>query len=316
MPTFMDVVKFNNADPQIGLIEEATFLHPEINLGDTRDIPGLGYDTIVRTAIGNTGGSFRQGDQGTKPPAHTYVNRRIECYLDEPRFECDKQKADSYIDGAAAFIARDVSGTLEGEMQALAKQFYYGALSGLANSLGFPGLIDSYDTSAHVIDAGGTTANTGSSVWMVRFGPQQIQWVLGAGGKFAFSPVRIESLTDPSDATLRKRYDGYVQTLVFRPGLQVGSKRSCVRIKKLTADSGCTLTDTLLNKGLALFEDGTQPDLILMNRRSIEQLRESRTTFNPIGTPAPFPTAIQGLAGQNIPIKVTEAISNTEPLTM
>lgn len=320
---FLDIVKNNNADWSIGLIDEALRLHPELAMGDTRAIAGIHYDTIVRTAIGNATGSFRRGNEGIAPPVHTYENRRIECYLAEPRFQADKGVADSDARGAAAVIATDVSGTMEGEMQALASQFYYGAASGLANAKGYPGLIDAYDATNMVVDAGGTTANTGSSVWLVRFGPQQVQWVLGNGGKMAFSPVRVESLIDANNL----RYDGYVQTMVYRPGVQVGSLWSACRIKKLTADAGATLTDTLLYQALAKFKAGTQPDAIFMSRRSLMQLRQSRTTYNPMGTPAPAPTSITGLfrgvkgpdgtmAGQDIPIYVTEAISETEPLTL
>ncbi len=316
MATFLDIVKYNNSDKEVGLIDESIRLHPELKLGDTRDIPGIHYDTLVRTGLGNTGGSFRTGNQGIAPPAHTYENRRVECYLAEPRFQSDKAVADASIDGAAAYIAMDTGGTMEGEMQALATQFYYGAASGLGNSKGFPGLIDAYDATNFVIDAGGTTASTGSSVWLVRFGPTQIRWVLGNGGKMQWSPVRIESLLDSSDSTYQKKYDGYVQTMVYRPGVQIGSLWSAVRIKKITADSGHTLTDAMLYNALSLFPAGTQPDVILMTRRSLYQLRASRTTYNPLGTPAPIPTNIAGLAGNNIPIEVTDAISNVEALTL
>lgn len=314
MPNFLDIVKANNADMMVGLIDESIRLHPEISLADTRTIPGISYRTLVRTALGNTAGSFRRANEGSAPPVHTYENRLVECYVSEPRFQSDRAVADAYVDGAAAYIAMEVGGTLEGEMQALAKQFYYGASGTLGNAKGHPGLIDSYDATNMVVDAGGTTANMGSSVWMVRFGPQQVRWVLGAGGRMSFSPVRIESLIDPNDST--KRYDGYVQTMVFRPGLQVGSYWSALRIKKLTADSGHTLTDALLYSALALFPAGTQPDVILMTRRSLNQLRASRTATNITGMPAPFPTDVVGLAGLNIPIKVTEAISNVESLTL
>lgn len=314
MPSFMDIVKANNADREVGLIDEAIRLHPELSLADTREIPGISYRTLVRTSLGNTTGSFRRANEGSMPPVHGYENRLVECYISEPRFQSDKAIADSYVDGAAAFIAMETGGTLEGEMQALASQFYYGAAGTIGNAKGFPGLIDSYDATNNVVDAAGTTANTGSSCWMVRFGPQQVRWVLGSGGRMAFSPVRIESLIDASNTALR--YDGYVQTMLFRPGLQVGSLFSCVRIKKLTADAGKGLTDALISQGLAKFKAGTQPDVILCSRRSLQQLQASRTATNPTGNPAPFPTDFAGIGGQNIPIRITEAISNAESLTL
>lgn len=316
MPTFMDIVKANAADREVGLIDESVRLVPEVMFGEARPIKGISYRTLVRTALGNTSGSFRSANQGTKPPVHTYENRLVECYISEPRFQADKAVADAYEDGAAAYISMDTGGTLQGEMQALGKQFYYGAGGTIGNAKGHPGLIDQYDATNMVVDAGGTTAATGSSVWFVTMGPADVKWVLGNGGTFAFSPVRIESVIDSADATMQTKFDAYVQTMLFRPGLQVGSLWSTCRIKKLTADVGHTLTDALITQALAKFPAGRQPNLCLMHRRSLQQLQASRTATTTTGQPAPFPTEIQGIAGQNIPIKLTEGLSVTESLTL
>src|SRR5690242_16068154 len=133
MPTFLDIVKANNADREVGLIDESIRAHPELKLADARQIPGITYKTLVRTAVGNTAGSFRTANVGISPPKHTYENRTVECFISEPRFESDKAVADSYVDGAAAYIAMETGGTMEGEMQALARQFYYGAGGTLGN---------------------------------------------------------------------------------------------------------------------------------------------------------------------------------------
>lgn len=319
MPNLLDIIKANQSDREVGLIDESMRVHPEMTIGDNaRTIDGVQYKTLVRTALGNTSGSFRGANQGGAPPVHTYENRMTECFIDEPRFQSDKAVADAYIDGPAAYIAMETGGTLEGEMQALCTQFYYGAASGVANSKGFPGLLDSYDATNMSIDAGGTTSSTASSVWMVRFEPQQVRWVMGAGGRMTFSPVRIESVFDPTDNATppTKKFDAYVQTMLFRPGLQVGSLWSCVRIKKLTKDVGHTLNDDLLYQALELFPAGTQPNVILMTRRSLRQLRGSRTATNPTGSPAPLPRGITGLNDQDIPIRVTDSIKNTEALTL
>jgi hypothetical protein len=311
MPNLLDIVKANGADAQVGLIEEAIATHPELTLGAARTIRGYMYKTLVRTSVPLTTGSFRAANEGTTPLKSTYENRTVECFIMEPRFQADKAVADAYEDGAPAYIAMEASGIMEGEMQGLAKQFYYGTGN---NSKGFPGLIAAYDSTNMVIDAGGTTATTGSSCWLVKFGPKDVQWVWGLGGQLSFSPVRIESIVDSNDST--KRFDGYVQTMLARPGVQVGSLNSVVRIKKLTADSGKGLTDARIASALALFPSGIQPDVILCTRRSLTQLQASRTATNPTGAPAPFPREIVGMAGQNIPIMVTDAILNTEALTL
>jgi hypothetical protein len=124
-----------------------------------------------------------------------------------------------------------------------------------------------------VVDAGGTTASTGSSVWLVKFGPKHVQWVWGQDGALLVPDPRIETIYDASSNPLT----GYVQDMLARPGLQVGSIRSSVRIKKLTADSGKGLTDAVISLALAKFEVGVVPDVILMSRRSRQQLQASRT---------------------------------------
>jgi hypothetical protein len=151
-------------------------------------------------------------------------------------------------------------------------------------------------------------------VWLVRFGPKHVQWVWGNDGQLQPSDIRVESVamgTDPETYM-----EAYVQTFLGRPGLQVGSLLSVVRIKKLTAETGKGLNDDLIADALAKFPEGTTPDAIFMTKRSHGQLQKSRTAVNPTGAPAPFPTEIQGIAGNNIPLYVTAGITDTESLTL
>lgn len=305
--TLADIAVVNGSDPVAGLIDEAMRTHPELVIGFARPIRGQSYKTLVRTSLGNASGSFRNANEGVAAIKHTYENRLVQTYILEARWECDRAVADRHEDGPEAYIALEASGTLEGEMQGICKQFYYGPSSGLGNSKGFPGLVDMYDASNMVVDAGGTTANTGSSAWLVRFGPKDLAWVWGENGALELSDVRIESIADANG----NRFDGYVQTLVAYPGLQVGSIWSVCRIKKLTEDSGKGLTDTLIAQAISKFPAGALPDAIFVSRRSLAQLRASRTATNPTGAPAPFPEESFG-----VPIYVTDAILNTEPLSL
>lgn len=320
MPTLLDIAAQSNADT-VPLIDETTKAHPEIsgidirtgqrvgNVGAAMPMSGISYRTCVRVSLGNNGGSFRDAGAGSVPHKHTYENRVVSTFILHPRWECDKAIADRHPKGAAYFISQEAVGTLEGEMQALSKQFYYGAVSGLSNAKGFPGLIDAYDATNMVVDAGGSTADTGSSVWLVKFGDRDVQWVWGQDGALEMSDVRVESIVDPADST--RRFDGYVQTMNAYPGLQVGSVRSVVRIKKITADSTKTLTDDLIALALSKFQTGIIPDAIFMSRRSLAQLQQSRTATNATGTPAPFP-----VESFNIPILPTDGILDTEALTL
>jgi hypothetical protein len=194
---------------------------------------------------------------------------------------------------------------------------YYGSGN---HADGFPGLLQSYDSTNNVIDAGGTSAGTGSSVWLVRAAPvgnladDGVRWRFGTNGKMAFDPVQVLPIVDPNDST--KKYMKYITSFTAYPGFQVQSLLTIVRIKKLTADAGKGLTDALLNQALEKFPAGKGPNHIFMTLRSNRQLQSSRTATNPTGSQAPWPNSILGVDGQNIPIHVTEAISNTESLTL
>jgi len=310
MPNILDIAKANGNDAVVGLIDEAIRTHPELTLGFARPIKGLNYRTLIRTGV-PMGGAFRNANQGVAAVKGTYENRLVECFIFNKRWECDKAVADRFEDGAEAYIALEASGIVEGGMQDVAKQFYYGRNATFGNAAGFPGLLDAYDATNMVVDAGGTTDRVASSVWLVKFGPKDTAWVWGNNGAMEMGDAREESITpDPTNAPTA-RLTAYVQELLAYPGLQVGSLYSVVRIKKLTTDADKGLTDDLIYQALSKFPAGVVPDVILCTRRSLEQLRTSRTATNQTGAPAPLPTEVGG-----IPVKVTDAISNTETLAL
>jgi hypothetical protein len=322
MLTILDIAKTNGVDAVTGLIDETIKAHPELTLIPSRTIRGINYKTLVRTALGTTTAGFRSINAGVADLANVYENRLVEAFPLEARWTVDKALADSYEDGAAALLALEAAGVMEGQMQGLAAQFYYGTGTG-GNSAGHPGLINAYDSTNMVIDAGGTTATTGSSVWILCAGPTDVQWVWGNAGQLELTPAANQVLSQPTlvvdsnDST--KKFLGYSQTLSARVGLQVGSTRSVVRIKKLTEDSGKGLTDSLIAQALALLPVGKVPTVMLMNRRSRRQLQVSRSVTisastrvgGGVGNVADLPTEAFG-----IPIAVTDAISSTEALTL
>lgn len=311
--TLLDVIKSNAANRSgIGMIDEVSRRTPFMSRGAFRSIKGINFKTLVQTGASNTLGSFRKLNSGVATSISVEENRLVETYPIQPRFHVDAQVAMNSEDGAQAFIARKVQGILLTEFIAHEKQMFYGAASGLGNSLGYPGLLDAYDPVNMVTDAGGTTAGTGSSVWLVNFGNDSVQGVLANGGQFQFGSVRLESLPD---ATGVNYLDMYVQTLLAQVGLQVANILRVARIKKLTADTGKGLTDLLLMTAITQFPQ-VQPNAIFMSLRSLAQLRNSRTATNPTGTEAPFPTSVVGVDGGDIPIYPTAGILNTESLTL
>ena len=314
----LDIAKANGSDAVVGLIDETTKLVPELTIVPARTIRGINYKTLIRTALPTTNGAFRSANAGSVYVQGSYENRLVETYISEARWYADKAVADRYEDGAPAYIAMEASGVMQGVMQGFGTQFFYGTNATHGNASGFPGLLQAYSTT-YEVDAGGTTANTGSSVWAVRFGPQDVQWVWGNNGQLALSDVRTETMLDPNTAS--RWFDAYVQTLLSYPGLQVGSVQSVGRIKKLTADSGKGLTDSLLADLWNLFPAAKKPQAFFASRRSAMQLRKSRTVvLNATGDNSKsgrVDVMPQGdLYFNGIPIIETDSIVNTEALTL
>jgi hypothetical protein len=316
MPTLLDIAIRNGSDAVVGLIDETTKAHPEISgmtavpgtgmyqipgVGASRTISGINYKTLIRTGI--MASPFRDANEGTAVVKSTWENRLVETFILNPQFEADKAVADRSEDGWEAYLADEAMGIMEAAMQALAKQFYYGRVH--ANAKAFPGLLQMHDATNMVVDATGTTDDVATSVWAVKFGPRDVSWVYGNNGSLDMSDVTVERILDGSS----NPYSAYRQELLAYPGLQVGSIRSVGRIKKLTTDANKGLTDDLIAQLLAKFEVGLVPDVLFMNRRSLQQLRSARTATNVTGAPAPFPTEAFG-----VPIAVTDAIVSTEKL--
>lgn len=319
MPTLLDIAKINGADGGlVELADEAARSVPEISgmayagaklvkidgVGASRDIKGTQYKTLIRT--GNPTFAFRNAGAGVVPSKSTFENRLVECFIANARWTADKAVADACEDGAPAYIAEEAAAVLTATFMGLAAQFYYGRGTG-GHSLGHPGLVDSVDSDL-VVDAGGTTASIASSLWAVKFGPRDVQWVLGGGGKLAVDDVRTETITDPADST--KFLTAYVQELLAWVGVQVKSKYSVGRIRDLTTDSGKGLTDALIGSLMSKFPVGVVPDALFCSRRSMEQLRASRTATSSTGKEADVPTDWQG-----IPIIRTDSILDTEALS-
>lgn len=205
-------------------------------------------------------------------------------------------------------MAREGNRHLRAAMFKAEAQFLYGTgaggdaggYAGLADNAGLNGLND-----AMVVNAGGTTANTGSSCWLLTLGPNDAQAVYNGDQPFSLGERHEQMMADADG----KLFPAYCQSATTWLGMQVGSAFSVARIANLTADTGKGLTDDLIYDAISRFPSGRQPNLIVCSRRSLKQLRESRTATNATGAPAPRPADVDGIQILN-----TDAILNTEAL--
>lgn len=219
----------------------------------------------------------------------------------------DVESAKGWGRGAADLIQREGARHLQAALFKYEKQIING-VTGVGDAAGTVGFrnwsyTDTLADTAMVTNAGGTTAATGSSVWLARLGTDDISTV--TGDDFCFGETFTQLFTDAAGLT----YPIYGTPASLWTGLQIGGAYSLGRICNLTADSGKGLTDALLYTAFNKFPAGMGPTHLVMSRRSRGQLQASRTATTTTGAPAPLPTEWEG-----IPIIVTDSQSDTEAL--
>lgn len=222
-------------------------------------------------------------------------------------FSVDKALADGYTKGgAAAYMQKELVRTMRQRMFMAEKQIINGVNS---DAGGFVGLRDDTQLDAiadeMVIQAAtpGATVGAQSSVYLLRQGEDDVAVIAGENGNFNVDeePTIIEKIVDPG--TDNKVYPAYYIAVCGYLGFQIGGARSAARICNVET----ALDDDDIYSAIKLFPSGRQPNLIVMNRNSLELLRKSRTAVTTTGAPAPRPTEVDG-----IPIVVTDAVTQTE----
>jgi hypothetical protein len=303
--TMLDLAKMRGTDQAVGLIEEVVNATPEVRVLPVRPMPGLTYEVLRRVSYPTVG--FRQANKAPTTSRSEYVRDVVQCFFLNPRWEADKMVADSDPMGAAHVMNMEGLGQVEAALLSFSRQFYYG---GDVDANGFAGLAQLHDTNL-VVDATGTTASTGSSVWMVYAGLRGLHIPMGNNGSWGMPEMRIGDIKDADGNLLT----GYIQEMMAYPGLQLGPKWAAVRIKNLTEDSGKGLTVNLMRKAFAKFPSGVNPTHIFMTKRSRRQLAESTT---PSSTPTqPYPLSMAPSMPtffESVPIYETNGITDTEAI--
>lgn len=306
----LDLTKARGYDRSVGLIESVTTAAPELATIPGRIIPGTSYKTLDRNALPATG--FTNANEGIANSKSGFAVKTVECYIFRGAINADKAIADAWDGGRAEYQALESGGVARSAGIEIGKQVWYGTS---ANGKGFPGA-QSMVLAAQTYDATGSTANTGSSVYGLKLGPQYCQMIYGGNQTLALAPFREQSVFDGSGG----QYAAYVSELTAWVGLQAVHPNAIGRIKNLTAQAGKGLTDAVIANWLATFPVGFAPDVIFMSRRSRLQLQLSRsvvlngdgkagTVGSAMGLTAPIPTEAFG-----IPIVCTDNILDTEAI--
>ena len=227
----------------------------------------------------------------------------------------DVALAEAWRKGREDLIAREGMRHIKAAMLTFEKQLINGTLGASDSagasgySTGFAGFRDAATingtTDAMVVNAAGTTADTASSVYGIRLANDGVCGVYrGDGTPFSLMETVLQE-TAGSTGT----YPAYYTPGCTWLGVQVGGAYDMGRIVNLTADSSKGLTDDLIAELLSKFPVGYGPTHLVMSRRSLKQLQDSRTATTTTGAPAPFPQESFGVS-----IVVSDAVSDTEEL--
>lgn len=298
----LDLAKINGSDAAVGLIEENLNVAPEAVMFPARTINGTSYRTLHRTALPTT--QFRNANEGVNATKSTYVNKLVECFYLDGQMEMDVAIAQADEMGEAHALGLEADGHAQAAILKIGSQVWYGTSGGDAK--GFPGAQDIVDSN-YVLDATGSTANTGSSVYGVRMGDKNVSLVFGRNTVLSVGDWRKQTITRNS-----KDLTAWKNSLEGWLGCQWVNKDAVCRLKNLTAQSGKGLTDALLAQLLSQLK--WVPDYWFMTRRSRYQLQVSRSPVSGAVTAgnlnfAPLPTESNG-----IPIIVTDSLVNTEAI--
>lgn len=302
--TSTDVLKINNSEELVGLIEDVVKDIPEINFFAASPVQKNSYKTLALTALPST--AFRATGSYREFQTATLTNKTVECkYLDASWIleKAVAQQSDWGEDFAKALTQR---AHLKSEFFTLAKQIWQGTDSDANGFTGLDAIIDAVvdgDKKEMVVTANTGSITDASTVYAVRTGIDSCQLAWGSNGQFNESDVREQLLTTKESAKTSGAWF-YAQDLGGWVGLQVTSKYAAGKITGLSAtNTKQGLNDDLLYELIERFPVGMKPDGLFMSRRSFSQLRQSRTAYNAIGAPAPYVQEFEG-----IPIYVTDAI--------
>ena len=217
-------------------------------------------------------------------------------------FRVDRELVREYHRGGqAGWLNRELARHLNAMMFHSEKQVFRGTANDSLYFSGFPNVTELATIGGGgVISAGGSTASSQTSAYVVRSGSMDVEIVTGYSGSIAVGEPTIQETTGATTGTFPAIYvavGGWY-------GLKVGSTVTSV---KRIANIESSFTDDHIYAAIKEFDSGRQPTHIYCSRKALELLRSSRTATNISGDPAGRPTTIEG-----IPIIPTDGISVTE----
>lgn len=355
MPTALELAQVTGTSFARTLLNAVIDELPVISTFDAREIEGdrilsLGIVALPTGGFLNLGEAYPYGITDTALGEYNAarIGGAIKSQISTERKWNERNRASIGAGLATDYFTIQAIGRTKGQLRALQSQIFTGS-----DAKGFPGLktltpfasgntLTMTETAQDsgwersVLNVAGTTATTASSIYAVTFGEMDCQLCIGGPGGLANflnlpAPEKtwIEA-TDTIDSVVKGDWynvaavDGYCGLSVMGSNEANASRRfpqfSVRRASNVTADSGKTCSDAVLNKLISASPDGHRPSRIYMSYRSRDQLQASRTPTSTVYVggvlpgnssynQAPIPTEFEG-----IPITATDAIGNTDAI--
>lgn len=301
--TTANVAEFNRTDLDIlvsDILDEAPVL-ARLAARTCREITHVYTKATANPTVG-----FRSVNDGIENKKGTYSKVTVNLGLLDASFAVDIGAALSDERGLDHIMGIEAQAHLRQAMFEVESQIFYGTSNDAGGFNGFADLSNlNQIADAQVVNAGGTTASTGSSVFLIRTGPADVEVLWGQQGVITIGDRQIVERAGSGSG----RFGAYYHNITGWCGMASKSVYSVVRIANLTEDSGKGLTDDLIAQALSKFPAGRGPTFMAMNRRSLRQLQQSRTATNATGAPASFPVEAFG-----VQIITSDAILSTETL--
>jgi hypothetical protein len=310
--TLLDTAKSKGNDVAVGIIEENLVYVPEIAVFPTRSISGSSYKTLIRT--GNPTVSFRNANEGIAASKSSWRQDLIQCYILAGTVNLDRAVGVDWEGGMSAYEASETAAVGRQALIEVANQIWYGVVT---DAKGFPGIkAATAFNGATTITSGGSNATSQSSIYAVKFGPQDVTLINGNGTTIDLTAFENQQLEDANSLP----YPGRVAHLMGWIGLQIGNVNCVGRIANV-GDFGETndmADDAIIAELLATFPVGYMPSALFMSRRSQRQLQISRTVVinsgpgsakvaGSVEAMAPLPDSAFG-----IPIYTSDSIGITD----
>lgn len=307
MPTALQIAQGRQIPLTTGLIMALIAETPLLAVLDARSSRSTKFMSLAVKAL-PTAGPFVNYNEGFTPTEAELELREFDCSLVGGQIKAERitaQKWDQEHAGVG-YTWLDLQTMLKLRSQGieLEKQIIQGTVY---DPKGFPGLKEltpfvagnvvtttettaKYNHARSVINAGGSTASTASSVYAIIEGELDVQLVIGndagAGEFFEMSELMASNeAPNPAEPNKKSLHDllqfhghlglsmaGFNQT----PGNVVPTQFSARRIANLTAQEGYGLTDALMSKLSRSFGNSKRPTKFIMATRSGEQLAKSR----------------------------------------